>query len=136
MISSASCIHELGAFRSSQISSRELLRRIFRHEVRVWDPQRRRRISAEQPSRSVYIQGDTVTSTARRVYRNHLNVAERAEDVGFEKVGMSDNIKELTTSSSAPRESTAEQNRLNWSSPSFLLAPLSFRPSFGLCTLR
>ena len=89
MIPPTRCVYELGSSRRPEVGRLQTYGRVLRDILDVDHAEARRTIAPKQPRLAVDIDSDEVAASARRVKRRDFDVEQRAEDVGFEEVGVS-----------------------------------------------
>jgi hypothetical protein len=80
----ARSVHKYRSRGRAEVGCSKGSRRVFRNGVDAGYAQRGRLVASEQPRGAFDIEYDRVTTSAGRVYADSLDIAQRAEDMGFE----------------------------------------------------
>jgi hypothetical protein len=80
----ARSVHKYRSWGRAEVGCAQWARCVFRNGVDAGYAQRGRLVASKQPRSAFDIEYDRVTTSARRVYANSLDIAQRAEDMGFE----------------------------------------------------
>lgn len=129
MTSPAGSVHKRGAGERAEVSRPQWTWCILRDCVDARHPKCRRLVAPEHPCRALGVEHNRVTTSARGVNTDSLDVAQRPEYVWFEKIRMT--VKKKLKWGGGD-ECIGKVIRKVTHSESSVLPPRSLRPNFGL----